>query len=67
MNYEVKEKAAATYGIWNKDMCAFQFIPEWDSVETTDIDAAHKVCSDRNNGIFPKQAGTFGGLGMGTF
>jgi hypothetical protein len=53
MKFEVQEKTPSTYGIWNNDMVAWQFIYEWKSNETTDLDKALTVCEQLNIGINP--------------
>ena len=50
MKFEVRTKdpETLTYGIWNNDMLAFQYINDWDGTETTNLDAANKVCERLN-------------------
>jgi hypothetical protein len=69
MNYEVKTKDAIehTYGVWNNDMKAFQYVHDWNGAETLDLETANKVCQRLNDGNYGKQVGSFGGMGMGTF
>lgn len=52
MKYEVKEYSATTYGIWNNDMCAFQYVEFWNGLDTTDIDEAHEQCQRFNSGHY---------------
>lgn len=50
MKFEVRTKdpETLTYGIWNNDMLAFQYITAWDGTETLDLEEANKVCERRN-------------------
>ena len=70
LQYEVltKDRENKTYGIWNNDMVAWQFIRDWNGAETIDLEKANEVCKRLNNGTyFNASCNSFGGLGMGTF
>lgn len=49
--FEVREKDSddITFGIWNKDMEAYQYIEWWHGNETTDLDDAKRICELLNN------------------
>jgi hypothetical protein len=51
MKYEVKTKDREnlTYGIWNNDMCSFQFINDWNGNETTSLEEANSVAERLNS------------------
>lgn len=44
-----KDTENKTYGIWNNDMCAFQYIYDWDGTETVDLEEANKIATQLNN------------------
>ena len=44
-----KDRREKTYGIWNNDMCAFQYIEAFNGLETVDIEKAIEECEKRNN------------------
>lgn len=48
--YEVRTKNETdlTYGIWNNDMQAWQYIHEWNGTETTNLEEANVICDNTN-------------------
>lgn len=62
---KTKDRENRTYGVWNNDMQAFQYVAEWNGSETLSLVVANEMAERLNRP--KKQAGTFGGMGMGTF
>lgn len=50
LKFEVRTKDPInlTYGIWNNDMLAWQYIADWNGTDCIDLEEAQKIATEKN-------------------